>query len=487
MSEPSHQQEIADRLDQVNIQATQDPTPGSSVVPPSSGNVDAITVPPAVPTGTAATASSSTSAAASGSQKVTPWDVEGGFVDGKQVAIDYDKLIVEFGTKKIDQALLDRFQQLTGWEPHPLLKRGCFFSHRELDVILTRYEQKKPFYLYTGRGPSSDSMHLGHLIPFSFTKWLQDVFDVPLVIQLTDDEKFLFKPALTIEQVQKFALENTKDIIAVGFNLEKTFIFSNLTYMGGPIYHNVCRIARMITANQSKGTFGFNDSDNIGKYHFVAVQASPSFSNSFPQIFGTRSDIPCLIPCAIDQDPYFRQTRDVAPRLKYPKPSLIHSIFFPSLQGSQTKMSASNEMSSIYMTDSAKQIKKKIGQAFSGGQETLEEHRRLGGDPDVDVSYQYLRFFVEDDEELEQLAKEYRAGTLLTGEMKGKCILVLQKIVADFQERKAKVTDELVRQFMDSTRKIDPAVSGPGSTAHLQKDVVKLTLPRIPDDPKKAK
>jgi hypothetical protein len=34
--------------------------------------------------------------------------------------------------------------------------------------------------MYTGRGPSSDALHLGHTIPFTFTKWLQDVFDVPL-------------------------------------------------------------------------------------------------------------------------------------------------------------------------------------------------------------------------------------------------------------------------------------------------------------------
>jgi len=39
-------------------------------------------------------------------------------------------------------------------------------------------------------------------------------------------------------------------------------------------------------------------------FHFAAIQATPSFSNSFPQIFGTRDDVPCLIPCAIDQDPY---------------------------------------------------------------------------------------------------------------------------------------------------------------------------------------
>ncbi|KAK0523435.1 tryptophan--tRNA ligase [Tilletia horrida] len=477
MTEPSHQQEITDRLEAVNLKAAQDPTPGSSVVPPSSGKVDAIVV----PSDGAAPAQDGSGSGSSGAQKVTPWDVEGGFVDGKQVAIDYDRLVTEFGTRKIDEALLQRFKTLTGWEPHPLLRRGSFFSHRELDMILTRYEQKKPFYLYTGRGPSSDNMHLGHLIPFTFTKWLQDVFDVPLVIQLTDDEKFLFKPNLTIEQVQKFSIENAKDIISVGFKLEKTFIFSNLNYMGGPFYHNVCRIARMITANQSKGTFGFNDSDNVGKLHFVSIQAAPSFSNSFPQIFGTRSDIPCLIPCAIDQDPYFRQTRDVAPRLKYPKPSLIHSIFFPSLQGSQTKMSASNELSSIYMSDTPKQIKKKIGGAFSGGQETLEEHRRLGGNPDVDVSYQYLRFFVEDDEQLEQLAKDYRAGTLLSGEMKGKCIAVLQQVVREFQERKSKVTDDIVRQFMDASRKIESGVSGPGSTAHLQNEVIKTTVARIPE------
>lgn len=63
---------------------------------------------------------------------------------------------------------------------HHFLRRGVFFSHRELDLILDCYEQKKPFYLYTGRGPSSDALHLGHLIPFMFTKYLQDAFNVIL-------------------------------------------------------------------------------------------------------------------------------------------------------------------------------------------------------------------------------------------------------------------------------------------------------------------
>jgi tryptophanyl-tRNA synthetase len=78
----------------------------------------------------------------------------------------------------------------------------------------------------------------------------------------------------------------------------------NLLTTSGAFYKNVVRIAKTITLNQSRNIFGFSDSDNVGMYHFAAVQSAPSFSNSFPHIFGTRSDVPCLIPCAIDQDPY---------------------------------------------------------------------------------------------------------------------------------------------------------------------------------------
>ncbi|KAJ3868660.1 hypothetical protein EV359DRAFT_31756 [Lentinula novae-zelandiae] len=392
---------------------------------------------------------------------VTPWDVQGSVSnDGKQQAIDYEKLIVQFGTRRIDESLLQRFEKLTGRKPHVLLRRGMFFSHREFDKILDRYEQGKPFFLYTGRGPSSDSMHLGHMIPFVFTKWLQDVFDVPLVIQLTDDEKFLFKHELKVEQTKAFGRMNARDIIAVGVNPDKTFIFSDYDYVSGPFYENVSKISRQITYSQAKATFGFNDSDNIGKIHFASIQAAPSFSNSFPQIFGTVSNITCLIPCAIDQDPYFRLTRDVAQKLKYPKPALIHSKFFPALQGPQTKMSASDPNSSIYMTDKPAQIKNKINKhGFSGGQETEEEHRRLGGDTEVDVTYQYLTFFLEDDEELANLGEEYRAGRLLTGQLKAKCIQLLQQFVSDFQERRAKVTDEQIDMFMDKNRKIVPTMS----------------------------
>lgn len=390
-------------------------------------------------------------------QKITPWDVQGATdKSGKLQDIDYDKLIAQFGTKKITPEVLERFEKVTGHKPHPLLRRGMFFSVRDIEKILDRHEQGKPFFLYTGRGPSAGSMHMGHMIPFKFTKWLQDVFNVPLVIELTDDEKFLFKQGLTIDDVKKFAIENAKDIIAVGFDKKKTFIFSDLKYMCGPFYENVVKTSRQITTSTAKAVFGFDDSANIGRVHFASVQIATAFSSSFPHLFGTKKDIPCLIPCAIDQDPYFRVCRDVAVKLKYPKPSLIHSQFFPALQGPGSKMSASVDSSAIFMNDTPKKVATKINKhAFSGGQVLKEDHEKYGGNPDVDVAYQYLRFFVEDDDEIEQLAKDYRAGTLLSGGMKKKCIEVLQQFVTEFQEKRNQVTDEVVEDWMNPNREFD--------------------------------
>lgn len=104
-------------------------------------------------------------------QVVTPWVVQGAMSDGAVLQIRYDKVVKDFGSSIIDAVLLERFKTVTGHEPHPFLKRGIFFSHRDLHIILDCHEKKQPFYLYTGRGPSSKAMHLGHLIPFLFCKY----------------------------------------------------------------------------------------------------------------------------------------------------------------------------------------------------------------------------------------------------------------------------------------------------------------------------
>ncbi|XP_059275346.1 tryptophan--tRNA ligase, cytoplasmic [Lycium ferocissimum] len=376
-------------------------------------------------------------------QVVNPWEVSA--KDGGK--IDYDKLIDKFGCQRLDETLIQRVKRLTNREPHVFLRRGVFFAHRDFNDILDSYEKGEKFYLYTGRGPSSEALHLGHLIPFMFTKYLQDAFKVPLVIQLTDDEKCMWKN-LSVEESQRLARENAKDIIACGFDVSKTFIFSDFDYVGGAFYKNMVKVAKCVTYNKVVGIFGFTGEDHIGKVSFPPIQAVPSFPSSFPHLFGN-DNIRCLIPCAIDQDPYFRMTRDVAPRIGYHKPALIESSFFPALQGENGKMSASDPNSAIYVTDSAKEIKNKINRyAFSGGQDSIEKHRKYGANLEVDIPFKYLGFFLDDDKELDHIREEYGSGRMLTGEIKKRLVDVLTDLVERHRRAREAVTDEMVDAFM---------------------------------------
>jgi len=384
--------------------------------------------------------------------------------------IDYSKLVDKFGSTLISNELMQEIHAETvgkGRVPslHRFLRRGMFFSHRDLHLLLQQVRKGVPMYLYTGRGPSSESMHLGHLIPFLFTQWLQKAFDVPLVIQMTDDEKYIFKGTYedevgdNLNHFAQLTMENARDIIACGFDYSKTFLFSDLEYVGS-MYPNVVRIWKAVTTNTVNGIFGFDGSSNIGKIAFPAIQAAPSFASSFPKVLEAdrTSDRLCLIPCAIDQDPYFRMTRDVAHKLVHKKhalggkPALIHSKFFPPLQGAEGKMSSSDQNSAIFLTDTPEEIERKIKEhAFSGGQDTMKKQKELGADLEVDVSYQWLRFFLEDDEELQKIGDDYSKGEgeyWSTGKVKERLVDVLKKIVAEHQTRRALVTDEEVRKWM---------------------------------------
>lgn len=395
---------------------------------------------------------------------VTAYEVSG--------EIDYTKLVKQFGSTLIDDPLMERIKAHTVGKGkveklHRFLRRGIYFSHRDMNALLDCIEKGQPMYLYTGRGPSSASMHIGHLIPFLFTKWLQDAFDVPLVVQMTDDEKFLFKGKYDPEKGDNLlhyaglTMENARDIIACGFDYEKTFLFSDLDYVG-TMYPNIVRIWKAVTNNTVNGIFGFDGSANIGKIAFPAIQAAPSFASSFPVVLEEPNPLEtkavCLIPCAIDQDPYFRMTRDVAHKLVGKnhglagKPALIHCKFFPPLQGATGKMSSSDENSAIFLTDTPEDIERKIKEhAFSGGQETKKLQEEKGANLETDVSYQWLSFLLEDDEELATIGKDYGSGSgeyWSTGKVKARLITLLQGLVAEHQERRAKITDDEVRKWM---------------------------------------
>lgn len=366
---------------------------------------------------------------------VNPYDVKG--------SVDYNRLINEFGLEKIDKPLLNRIKKYAK-DLHPMLTRKIFFAHRDLNWLFDEYDKGNKFFLYTGCGPSGP-IHIGHFVVWYFTKWLQDTFDAELYFQFTDDEKFMYKD-LTYEEVQKWLNENILDVIAVGFNPEKTYFIID-TKHAGLLYPEAIKVAKKITFSTIKSSFGFNDSTNIGSIFFTSMQTVPSF---LPCIL-KKKKMPCLIPHAIDQDPHFRLTRDILPKLGYYKPSSIQCSFLPPLTGNEGKMSSSDAVKGILTTDTPQEIKNKINKyAFSGGKATIEEHRKKGGNPEIDIPFQYLKYlFEESDEKLNQLEQDYKSGKLLSWEMKKYAIEKITKFISEHQKRresaKQKISEFLLK------------------------------------------
>jgi tryptophanyl-tRNA synthetase len=356
---------------------------------------------------------------------VTPWEVRG--------RIDYEKLTREFGTQPLTPELLERLRKFTG-TLHPQLERRVFFSHRDFDWILQHYEAGEKFVLYTGRGPSGP-VHIGHMAPWIFTKYLQDKFDAKLYFQITDDERFLYHDNFSMEEPSKWAYENALDLIALGFDPKKTRIILDTKSMG-VMYDLALQIAKRVTFSTARAVFGFQDSTNIGLVFYPAVQAVPAFLES--ALVG--HNVPCLIPAAIDQDPYWRMTRDVAPKLGYYKPAQIHCRFVPGL-GTGGKMSASMPETAIFTVDSPELAEKKVLAAFTGGRATVEEQRRLGANPDICSVFAYDYFLFMDEREIENLRYNCLAGNIMCGECKGVLAERVKKFLVEHQEKREKAKD----------------------------------------------
>jgi tryptophanyl-tRNA synthetase len=364
---------------------------------------------------------------------VTPWEVSGD--------IDYSRLIEQFGTKEIDQNIIDKMKKHAGYL-HTQLRRHIFFSHRDLDWWLNIYEKGEPVGLYTGRGPSGP-VHIGHLLPWLFTKHLQDVYSADLYFQMTDDEKFLLKDERTLDQTIGYTYENALDLIAVGFDPDKTHIISDTNDIQH-LYRISLEVAKRITYSTIKSLFGLKDSDNIGIIFYPAIQSVPCFLQSERE----NRKVAVLIPAAIDQDPYWRMTRDISEKIGYYKPAQIHAKFLPGL-GSGGKMSASQPETAIFTIDPPKLARKKIMGAYTGGQPTIKEQREKGGNPTVCSIFAYYYFlFEEDDKKLYELETSCRSGNLVCGDCKARLADVINKFLVEFQEKREKARDKIDEFFI---------------------------------------
>lgn len=354
-------------------------------------------------------------------KSVTPWEVSNN--------VNYDSIITDFGVSKISSSLVKEIESLSEGKNLKylfLLRRGFFYAHRDLDRFVSSYKKGENVALYTGRGPSGD-IQLGHVIVWLFTRDLMKLFNSKMFFQLTDDEKFLFKD-LSFEKINYYTKSNLKDINAFGFDKTNTeFILDSEDIK--KIYKTALSISKKINFSNVKAIFGFRNDSSIGQIFMPSLEIAPAF---YAQQKGFEN---VLIPCAIDQDPFFRLARDIASKLNYNKPSTFYSKFLPSLSG-DAKMSSSVKSGAIYLSDSQKEIKKKVMKAVTGGRETLEEQKKLGGQPNKCPVYDYYKYFFEsDDSKLKERFDECKSGKLLCGTCKGELAKRIQRFIKSHQDK----------------------------------------------------
>ncbi|MFW5879611.1 MAG: tryptophan--tRNA ligase [bacterium] len=360
-----------------------------------------------------------------------PWEISGD--------INYEKLVKQFGLKPIDSVP-------KSFSDDVLFRRKKVFAHRDFAAIIDAIEHKKPFVMMTGLMPTG-TFHIGHMIlAKQFIKYQE--LGAKLYIAVADVEAYNAR-GQSFAKSKEIAIEQyIKNYIALGLKPENVEIYfqsqrSADVNKSNEYYKLQNALANHATFNEFKAVYG---EITPGKMVCALLQASDMLHPQLPSFEGK---VPIVIPVGIDQDPHIRLARDMSKRIKEyqftPLCSTYHT-FIPGLGGG--KMSSSDPTSFIAVTDDEKTVKKKINKyAFSGGKATLEEHREKGGNPDIDISYQYLTFFESDDEKLTQIYEEYKSGKLLSGEMKALIIDTLNSILKPIQDKRNAITEKDLKKF----------------------------------------
>jgi tryptophanyl-tRNA synthetase len=363
--------------------------------------------------------------------KVTPWEVKG--------EIDYNKLIKDFGLKPLKH-LPEVFNK------NLLFRRGIIFAHRDFKRVVEAIEQKKPIVMMTGLMPSG-KFHFGHKLVADQIIFYQSL-GAKIYLAVADIEAYNSRNPDMKELRETAIKEYLTNYIALGLKPKNCdFYFQSARSKDGDKSNKYYSLAEMLarhaTFNEFKAIYG---DITPGKMSSSLLQAADMLH---PQLI--EGKVPVIVPVGADQDPHLRLARDVSQRIKqfdFLQLSSTYHKFLPGLKGG--KMSSSDPLSYIALTDNPKEAGKKVKRyAFSGGQATLEEHRKKGGNPDIDVAFQMLNYGLEeDDEKLQKIYDNYQSGKLLSGELKQIVVDKLTKFLEKHQKNRKKA-EKLVDKFLN--------------------------------------
>jgi tryptophanyl-tRNA synthetase len=317
-------------------------------------------------------------------------------------------------------------------------QKSLFFSHRDFDKFYSKLKKGERSALVSGLNPSG-TLQLAHRVVFDTVLFFQREFKVQTFVPLSDDESYVAKKVATREDAVRHGLELIVDLLAYGYDKKLTKIVFDFVYP--EIFSIAMTLSRSVTMSEIKAVYGYKNDNNIGLHFYPTVQAAHVI---LPEIkYGIKNT---LVPIGPDEDAHLRLGRDIAERMGYTKPAILHSRFLPGMDG--LKMSKSRPNAAIFLHDPPDVVEKKVKMAFSGGKDTIAEHRKYGGNPDIDIPFLYLFSFFLTEAESEELGDNYRKGEVLSGDLKNMLTEKINSFNAEFKKKREAIGFSDIKQVL---------------------------------------
>jgi len=342
---------------------------------------------------------------------------------GESKIENYDHLFKEFGLKPID-SLLSRLPN-----PHRLFRRKIIIAHRDLDKLLDAFEKNKKFAVMSGIKPSS-AFHLGSKMVAEEIIYFQKEFKTQTHYSIADLES-LVDNKISLEEAEKNAIDNVADLLALGLDAKKTFIYRQSQQQD--VKNMAFEASNHVTNNMLKAIYG---KQHTGIYFAALTQVGDILLPQLPKFTGKKI---VVVPVGFDQDPHMRLTRDISKKINLIPPGSIYHKFMRNLSGG-AKMSKRDPSSMLTMNDQPHVAKKKIMRSFTGGRETAEEQKNQGGRPEICMVFELANFhFVEDDKLLKEIFSTCKSGARTCGECKAQVADIVAKALESHQLKKQKL------------------------------------------------
>ena len=338
---------------------------------------------------------------------------------GSNKLSDYEHIFKEFGLNEfLDYELAD----------HYFFKRRLIIAERDFEKVRKAIKAKSKFLQLTGIASSGD-MHFGHKVDVDFFLLFRKL-GAKSRFAICDIDGYVSRPDTKVpnmEASKEVAVRNIADVIALGIPAEDIYVQSQKE----PAYYQFTyEISKKITSNMFEAIYGHVD---LGKMSAVLLQLADILHVQQDYMFGKA---PTITGIGLDQDPHARLVRDVAKRVNYDM-EMPSFFYFQHQSGltEGTKMSSSEPDTAIFLKDTPAEVKKKLGSAFTGGRDTVDEQREKGGRPEICKVYEMFKFHQPDDAFLEKTFSECKSGKLLCGECKKNCIGFVNDFLKDHQEK----------------------------------------------------